>query len=195
MPSGGGREALSPGPIHKLGAISSKLFQPVRGQKTADLSGAAIRLRTAYTDGTCAIRMQITQERWIPTPRAAMALGLSISTLKRWIDEGYFQPGVHFIQAPFELPQRWNVEAVEALTSSRISEAAGVGMRSYHPGDRVEVDVHSGRVGPLWVPAFVTHPTDAKYGWTTADPELQPPRHRPWTWLEQTKSVGGRHER
>ena len=42
-------------------------------------------------------------------------------------------------------------------------------MKSYYPGDRVEVNIDSGNGLPdNWIPAVVTNATDAQYGWTAA---------------------------
>lgn len=42
-------------------------------------------------------------------------------------------------------------------------------MKSYYPGDRVEVNIDSGKGLPEnWVAAVVIRATDPKYGWTPA---------------------------
>jgi hypothetical protein len=56
---------------------------------------------------------------WLPTGRASQALGISSTTLHRWIAHGFFEEGTHYRNGlTAKSPRRWNCKEVE----SRISE-------------------------------------------------------------------------
>jgi hypothetical protein len=56
---------------------------------------------------------------WLPTGRASKTLGISSTTLHRWIAHGFFEEGTHYRNGlTAKSPRRWNCMEVE----SRISE-------------------------------------------------------------------------
>ena len=51
---------------------------------------------------------------WVPTGQAINALGLSRSTLHRWVALGLLQDGSHYRNGlTARSPRRWNVQAME----------------------------------------------------------------------------------
>ena len=52
---------------------------------------------------------------WVPTGQAINALGISRSTLHRWVGLGLLEAGSHYRNGlTARSPRRWNVQAMEA---------------------------------------------------------------------------------
>ena len=54
-------------------------------------------------------------DSWVPTGQAINALGISRSTLHRWVGLGLLEAGSHYRNGlTAKSPRRWNVQAMEA---------------------------------------------------------------------------------
>ncbi|PSB37941.1 hypothetical protein C7B81_07530 [Aphanothece cf. minutissima CCALA 015] len=76
--------------------------------------------------------MSLLEERWLPTGQAALALGVSVRTLKRYADlHDFLIEGKHWRFGPLcNSPRQWNIPAcVDALSYRgrlRRQELAGI---------------------------------------------------------------------